>query len=99
MNASEKETLQAKYSALVRDYNAAMSALADAENALIEEVSSEGFASKKTKDAVAYYKSEVADADFDLYVFKQENKAFMAEVKAEKAQAAAAEATEKFWNQ
>jgi predicted methyltransferase MtxX (methanogen marker protein 4) len=92
------KTLKAQYETLVRNYNAAMSALADAQNQMTEEVSAEGFASKKTKDAVKAYQAEVDDADFELYVFKQENKAFMAELKEAKAQAAA-EAAEKFWNQ
>lgn len=92
------KALRDQHKTLVRNYNAAMSALADAQNQMVEEISAEGFGSKKTKNEVRHYQAEVDDADFDLYVFEQENKAFMEKLKAERAKDAEL-AFERLWNQ
>ena len=98
MNA---EQLEAKYDTLVKDLNLIRDILHDAESAMIEETSAEGFASQETRDKVEAIREQEADADFDLYCFKQDNREFVDELKAARKKAReekAEEAFEKFWN-
>ncbi len=96
-----REELETKYDSMVRNLNLLRNILHDAESAMIEEVSAEGFASAETRTKIKDIQAEVSDADFELYCFKQDNADFIAKLKAERAAAKAAEASEKFekfWN-
>lgn len=98
MNAKQ---LEEKYNTLVSELNQLTVILCDAESAMVEEVSSNGFASKKTTEKVETIREQLSDADFNLYCFKQDNAAFVAELKSNRAKARKEEAErsfEAFWN-
>ncbi len=83
----DEKALEVEYDSLVRSYNASMSALADAEYYLIEEISAEGFASKKNRAAKAHYEKE-AEGDFsELNTFKASNANFVTGLKKVRAEA------------
>jgi hypothetical protein len=83
----DEAKLVAEYDRLCRSYSASMSCLSDAEYALIEEISAEGFASTKTRQRKDHYEAE-AQADLaKLNSFKSENAALVARLKVEKSEA------------
>jgi len=91
----EKDALEKEYDRLARNYNASMSAIQDAEYHLVEEISSEGFASKGAYEAKAHYEDEAEKDLAELNLFKRNNKKFLAEIKAQRS----ADNTRSVWNQ
>jgi hypothetical protein len=83
----DEAKLAAEYDSLVRSYSASMSCLGDAEYALIEEASAEGFASKKTRQAKEHYEAEAEEAFAELNTFKANNAALVEKIKTERSEA------------
>jgi hypothetical protein len=83
----DEAELAAEYDRLSRSYSASMSCLQDAEYALVEEISSEGFASTKTRQTKEHYEAE-AQADLaKLNSFKANNAALVQKINAERSEA------------
>ena len=95
------QKLEAEYKKLRADYSLLQNMLHEAETQKIEEVGRDGFASQETRSQINDLGDQIADADFAIYVFQQENKDFYADYKEAQAKAheeATERAIENLWN-
>ncbi len=81
------QELEREYDQLRRDYSASASCFADAEYHLIEEISAEGFASKKTRQCKDHYETETKEDLAKLNTFKANNADFVTRLERERSEA------------
>ncbi len=97
----DAQQLEQKYNQLVSDYNMCQENLLDAESAVVEEISRNGFASKKIRQQVEQAQEQLNDIDFELFCFKGNNADFVAKLKTDRKARREQEAEksfEAFWN-